>query len=359
MSYQKSRRFLDPRSVYYTPIICLCGFLLLGLAKASNSDAVLGTRGHSEIRAPRKDRADQGAFSMVVFGDSLGASTFAGTSIGQQLRGQDVWRLLRAMSLQYFVPVDDDRYLSRVKNIVAYEDFNAFSGSQEWSHRSRLDRLIPGGVRHHNYAIPGARTDGLEQQIDRFSRDFEYSPFAPAYIAISIGGNDFCDSFSLEAALNKLYTSIRRLREVLPQSLVLISGIPDVVGIFRSYDRVAFKFANREMTCKQRVQLFPMCARENDLILGDDNVTAQAKQDLLRYQRGFEELAQRIEKSFPDEGPVRYAPLPDLWDEDELLAADCFHPGVAGHHSIADATWQAVNEVFQLEKKPEDPALDR
>jgi hypothetical protein len=101
-----------------------------------------------------------------------------------------------------------------------------------------------------------------------------------------------------------------------------------------------------------------MCARENDLILGDEKVTAQAKQDLLRYQRGFEELAQRIEKSFPDEGPVRYAPLPNLWDEDELLAADCFHPGVAGHHSIADATWQAVNEVFQLEKRQGDPALE-
>jgi hypothetical protein len=263
---------------------------------------------------------------------------------------------LRAMSLQYFLPVDGDRYLSRVKNIVAYEDFNAFSGSQQWSHRSRLDRLIPGVVRHHNYAIPGARTDGLEQQIDRFSRDYEYSPFAPAYIAISIGGNDFCDSFSLESAINKLYTSIRRLRDVLPQSLVVISGIPDVVGIFRNYDRVAFKFANREFTCKQRVQLFPMCARENDLIIGDEKVTAQAKQDLLRYQRGFAELAQRIESSFPDEGPVRYAPLPNLWDEDELLAADCFHPGVAGHHRIADATWQAVNEVFQLEKSPENPA---
>lgn len=332
----------------YASKLCLCGLLFFGAGKAAAASDAMAS-GQRNLGLLRKDHANVGAFSMVVFGDSLGASTFAGTSIGQQLRGQDIWRLLRAMSLQYFVPIDDDRYLNRVKNIVAYEDFNAFSGSQEWSHRSRLGRHIPGGIQHHNYAVPGARTDGLEQQIDRFSRDYEYSPFAPAYIAISIGGNDFCDSYSLEAAVNKLYTSIRRLREVLPQSFVLISGIPDVVGIFRNYDRVGFRLANREFTCKQRVQLFPMCARESDLVSGDEKVIGQAKQDLLRYQRSFSELATRIDESFPDEGRVRYAPLPNLWDEEDLLAADCFHPGIAGHRSIADATWTAVNDVFQLE----------
>lgn len=299
-------------------------------------------------RGQRPDRSQ--SLSMAVFGDSLGAATFAGTVMGQPLKIGDVWRVLRAISLQYVFPQDDAKYLERIKNVVGYERFNGFSGSEPWSHRQRIAEGVHFEVPAFNYAIPGARTDHLRAQVAAFSRDFSYSANAPAYIAVSVGGNDFCDAFPVEKAVQSLYESIRDIRAVLPQSLILISGIPDVVSVFDDYSRVAFEVGGFSMTCRARAELFPMCARELDLVSGDPERVATAKQDLLRYQGSFAELARRLEEDFPQEGPVRYAPLPQLSEEDGLLAADCFHPGVAGHQRIASATWRAVADAFRLER---------
>jgi hypothetical protein len=92
-----------------------------------------------------------------------------------------------------------------------------------------------------------------------------------------------------------------------------------------------------------------MCARELELISGDESRVAAAKQDLIKYQNGFREIAARIESQFPEEGPVRYAPLPPITGQDGLIAADCFHPGVVGHQTIATTTWGAVSGVFNLQ----------
>ena len=290
------------------------------------------------------------ALTMAVFGDSLAAATFAGTTIGDHLKPGDTWRVLRAISMQYLFPHDDlSRYLERVKRVVGYETFNGFSGSEPWSHRQRISSQTGVRVSGFNYAVPGARTEHLDSQVAVFTRDFGYSPMAPAYVAMSVGGNDFCDNFPVDRAVEALYRSIREIRAVLPQSLILISGIPDVVSVFDDYDRVAFKLPGYALTCRERARIFPMCAREADLLSGDEASIASAKQDLLRYQKAFAELARRLEANFPLEGPVRYAPLPRLSDEDGLLAADCFHPGVDGHHAIADATWNSVAEAFNLE----------
>jgi lysophospholipase L1-like esterase len=295
-------------------------------------------------------RAEAPSLNMAVFGDSLGAATFAGTHIGEALRVEDAWRLLRAISLQYRMPADDPAaFLERVKSIAGYERYNGFTGTQAWSHRERIQGVLGGPVAGWNYAVPGSRTDHLSRQVAKFAADFQHSPYAPAYIAISIGGNDFCQMVPREQAVRSLFQSIREIRAVLPQSLILISGVPDIVSIYQNYDRVAFTMPGFKMTCRQRVQRFPMCDRESALLSGDSRVIAAARQDLLGYQRSFAELAQRIESEFPREGPVRYAPLPVLPSDGDILAADCFHPGVEGHRRIAEATWSVVAKAFNSE----------
>lgn len=290
--------------------------------------------------------------NMVLMGDSIGASTFAGTVRGQNLRVRDGLKVLRAITLQYFVPNTSEDFIERLAEITGYRKYNAFTGNQSWSHRRKIEDDLNVEVAEHTYAIPGSRTDHLAVQVERFRRDFLYSPLVPEYVVISIGGNDFCDSLGAEKAGELLYGAIRQIREVSPQALVLVSGIPDVVSVHSDYDRTAFHLGPLRFSCRQRSEIFPMCARAMQILQADEEEIAALNADLESYRSEFRLAIRKMMSEHPEEGPVVYAELPDDVDMDEMLAADCFHPGRLGHQFIAHSTWQRVSTAFEGTRNP-------
>lgn len=307
---------------------------------------------HGFRSALRRQLSQGASLNMVLMGDSIGASTFAGTVRGQNLRVKDGLKVLRALTLQYFVPDTSEDFIARLGEITGYRQYNAFTGNQSWSHRRKIEADLNVDVAEHTYAIPGSRADHLEVQVERFRRDFLYSPLVPEYVVISIGGNDFCDSLGADRSGDLLYGAIRQIREVSPQALILVSGIPDVVSAHSDYDRTAFHIGPVRFTCRQRSELFPMCARATQILQADQEELAALHSDLENYRNAFRVATQRMMSEHPEEGPVVYAELPDDVDMDEMLAADCFHPGRGGHQIIARATWQRVASAFSGTRDP-------
>ncbi len=328
------------------PDVSLAKSRLMGLG----AEVVHDNRGDAfaPFRRHLQDPSQPSELSMVLLGDSIGSSTFAGTKTGQNLGLRDGLKILRALTLQYFIPETDEEYIERLGKITSYKRFNAFVGDKAWSHRKQIEQVTGRRVSFSNYSIPGARSDHLEIQLERFQRDYQFSDRVPSYVALSVGGNDFCDSLPVNVAQEKLYNSIRKVREVSPQSLVVVSGIPDIVGVFENYERLAFRFGPVRFSCRDRANLFPMCERSADLLSGDPADTARARRDLARYQEAFALVAATITAEFPEEPPVVYAELPPTGFGEGMVAADCFHPGKKGHESIARATWQPVEAAFSF-----------
>lgn len=284
--------------------------------------------------------------TMALLGDSVAASTFAGTVAGARIDGRDAFKLLRALSLQYRLPATSEEYLRRVGLITSYPEFNAFTGDFEWSHRRRIEIALGASVRTHNYSIPGAKTDHLFEQVGRLKRDFQYSALAPQYIVFHVGGNDFCDGVSADRAALQLYDAIRDLRSAFPSAAVLVTGIPDIVTIFENYERKAFSFGPIRLSCRERAERFQMCARSAEFLWGTPGERQQARRELKGFRERFHEVTQALNHEDLREGSVTFAQVHFDGDPYLSLAADCFHPGMKGHEDLARQTWEMIEPAL-------------
>lgn len=168
---------------------------------------------------------------------------------------------------------------------------------------SGLAALSGRRVRLNSYAVVGARSRELAEQVDRLERH-SLQIGLPDVVVIEIGGNDITNQVRIPAAVSELATAVARLREL--DIEVVVATCPDL-GTIRPVAqplRLLARRLSRQLAGAQTVAAVSAGART--VSLGD----------LL--------------------GPAFDA------DPDTLFSHDRFHPSAAGYARMAEVLLPAV-----------------
>lgn len=215
---------------------------------------------------------------------------------------------------------------------------NRFDSGKCFSHASRLKASYV-----KNFAQSGSKIqDILNNQIPEL---IKMNPHLD-YVAINIGGNDFCSSgLNLETFERDYQEVLKKLYDYRSKPIVMIAGVPNVVSLFRSVsdDEAAFHLksdvtGNFDFTCGEVRWKF--CPR------------ATAFKDQLSSQSGLihdmtAAIRRVIDKVDPDGKRLFFAEsLKDLEVSKSMIGIDCFHTDVNGYRAISDITFSAVDSAI-------------
>jgi lysophospholipase L1-like esterase len=249
---------------------------------------------------------------MGVLGDSISAATLADTSLRPEFLMQNK------------------------------KTFSWVSGRSIQSHYIRLkDSILKVG----NFAVPGAKAEGLLAQAEKLVDHFEKGHYSEVkYITLMIGANDACSkehrggtpdeemAKHLYAAFAKLAT-IRQARPI----RILVSSIPRIPDLGAEDIQNSHTLGGL-VTCKTVRSFFHSCStlihwKNQDEYLQNLNlvnaknrvihqVVMQARNDFRNLDIAFSHRAMKT--------PITK----------DILAADCFHPNQIGHEKIAEGLWE-------------------
>jgi len=183
------------------------------------------------------------------------------------------------------------------------------------SHKIKLERERGVEVIAKNVAIPGATSEFLWLEVDLLG------DFIPDYTTVEIGANDVCQGRTVET-LKHVKRLLDRLVKLNPNMEIILVAIPRITSIRDARDTLECQ-AIWNITCS------PLLGA---LVTREQREIRQLKLDGLNY--GLLKLA----KNYPQ---VRFNMVigeTPISDED-LSAADCFHPSVEGQQHIADVTF--------------------
>lgn len=181
-----------------------------------------------------------------------------------------------------------------------------------------------------NFAVPGVRAEALPRQADRAVRA------KAQYVTILIGGNDVCragvgDMTSVSTFREHVDETLRRLKNGLPETRILVASIPDVYRLWElgHSDPRAVRAWGRGV-CPS--------------LLANPTSTAEVDEERRRLVRDRieaynDELSQACrehgEHCRYDGGRVHRV----RFTLDMVNRIDYFHPTVKGQAALADATF--------------------
>ena len=315
-------------------ILCVC----LNFNRAAKSDTF-------KLSTPK---------SMAVFGDSIAAAMLADTTSGEQLDFYKQGRLIKASQLPTQSGLEGNELRDALQALGSALHLGAFSGSQTWSHRVKLEAILKKKMEVFDFGLLGATTETLGEQI-RNARDFYRNRQKPPadYVTLIIGSNDFCADVSLETFRNNFHFRLYQLLSSHPQSIVLINHVPDVVAVMSAPDTTAFRVGSQKFTCDEIRKQAETC---KDSRLSSASPAAKVETAAQKLSEMNQIINQEVARQRdglgsykPYSGVLIVAPLPELRGNlnPSLLAADCFHPSALGQKLLADESWKAVAPYFQ------------
>ncbi|MBP6217164.1 MAG: hypothetical protein KA436_01105 [Oligoflexales bacterium] len=210
----------------------------------------------------------------------------------------------------------------------------SFHADKCFSHPSRLKAKY-----FKNYAQSGSQISDIESvQIPKFIKDNIFVD----YVAVNIGGNDFCSQgFDLEKFRTSYTAVLSSLYNYRSAPIILVAGIPNVVQSFTTIlpSEPAFQLksemiGNYDFTCGDIRYTF--CRR------AIDNRTNMASQSSLID--AMTELVSSVIKHIDPTGKrIFFAQdLTKMAIDSSMVSIDCFHTNTKGYRMISDVTFAAV-----------------
>jgi lysophospholipase L1-like esterase len=196
-----------------------------------------------------------------------------------------------------------------------------------------------------NYAVPGVKTESIPEQARSLALEMLSGKYrAVRYVTLLIGANDLCGSRGTEpVTLDKDFrANLMAAFEVLaaikqPEPVrILVSSLPRIPDL--GLDEIQDAKTMLNFTCRTvRDKFFKFCNRL---------IEWQSEEE---YEEGIElvnhtnQLLRSIVKEARGKHPnlrVAFSEALANWKiEPYLLAADCFHPSVAGHELMSQQMW--------------------
>lgn len=313
-------------------------------SNASNAD-VLDTASASSAFVPTL---------IASFGDSKDTGAFSNSTAGERPT-KEAMEVFRKLPLPWFLgnvlnlPIG----LKMQQKIVPRPEVNAFTGSVDWSHRSRLSAKFGRPIEGKQFAIVGGSMDSIDWQFKDAEAHYKRIGRSADYVVFDFGAVDFIVSDDTPKFESRYNAALVRLLQLHPNARILLLQIPDIVGLLTAKEQpLAFTLPIvGAVTCDKM---------RGALKLGDElGLTPEATAEAIALQQQRRATLNRVIANAAVQAPAkvpgfsgRISIAPEVSyvrpDIGALMSLDCMHPSERGLRSIADETWTAARGLLQI-----------
>lgn len=303
---------------------------------------------------PQQPQSQQNSLELYVFGDSLAAGSLAGTNAGDALSADNFGVLMKAIEQSKEQPENFDLITQNTNEALSSPDETAFEGNKEYSFGPRLEKLAQKKVEVRRYAVPGARTNTLQTQIDNMKKDQSEGRPKADFVVLHIGGNDWCDVKPDADFKNDFSAALKNIMSENPEAKILVLPVPNISKVMSIADTDAFKGTfqdfEKKIACSEVRQYINVC-RKRDIGFG---ATPEALAPFESSLQSYNQIVSDVAKNAPNESPNFKGKIvvAESYGKGEgfdstWLGSDCFHPGSHGQNKIADAVWPYMEDLLK------------
>lgn len=287
---------------------------------------------------------------LAVLGDSLAAGSLAKTEIGGTLSPGDFATLAHVLQDLNNHPDDVQRIANNFNETFSAPDETAFEGVRDYSFWKRLEQATGQKVDVRRYAVPGADTLTLGEQIEKMKSDNQSSK--PQYIVVHVGGNDWCNMRAVDEFKKSFTENLNAIAMENPEARILVMPVPDLTKVLSIADTVAVKgtFNSKESSfkCSDVQSKIQMCTRRGVAFGATPESFAPQYKELESYNASITEAVNSLATAVPQfKGKIAVASSYAAGEgfESAWLGVDCFHPSAKGQNKIADVAWPYMAEL--------------
>lgn len=294
--------------------------------------------------------SENATLHLAVLGDSLAAGSLAKTELGGSLSTSDFALLMEALNDLETHPDDAQRIANNVNEVFSAPDETAFEGIRDYSFWRRLEQTTGQKVDVRRYAVPGADTLTLGEQIKKMKSDNAASK--PQYIVVHVGGNDWCNMRSADEFKKTFTENLNALANENTEARILILPVPDLTKVLSIADTIAVKgtFNNQESTlkCSDVQSKIKMCLKRGVILGASPASVAPQRQEIENYNTAISDAVNALSTAVPQfKGKIAVATSYAASEgfDPTWLGVDCFHPSAKGQNKIADVAWPYMAEL--------------
>lgn len=281
---------------------------------------------------------------VASFGDSRSTGAFSNTQAGAPLPPEAL-ELMGKLPVGWFLgnvlnlPVG----LRMTQNLVAVPEVNAFSGSKDYSHRSRFAQLKGSNVEGIQFAKVGGSMASLDWQLDEARETYARKGTSADYVVFDVGAVDFFmteDVAAFRHAYERHFSTVLRMH---PGARILVLTLPDIVTLMSSPEQpVAVELPVLGTIRCDAIRSFLRLGDESGLGPGALPQKRAAKRAQLESMNiAIRDAVKVARRNVSFSGNVVVAEPYEIVrnDDAETFAFDCLHPSLTGLRTIAVETW--------------------
>lgn len=319
-------------------ICCSCGSAPTANKAASVEDAKLSETPH-----------------LFVLGDSLSSGVMSETKLGNS----DDFRYIFERAFVKFGSslyagianwnFDEDYLQAEFQNDLSKVSRSVFFTENDWGIRGRIAKRH--GIAVNTVGVKGAfawgkRYDGIDALRDRLDKGEGTVQFGPQtsiadskspYVALSLGGNDFCSGVSRDLFKERLLIAMEKISHNFPGAHLILMKLPDFVKI----NAIDFEYKLKVDASQKLGKLLVPIKAEKTITSCKSlrkSYCSEIENNPLRWQE-FNSVIDEVLQNPTQNGFLNISSIESQTKEmtADLLSVDCFHPSEEGHKTLGEA----------------------